>query len=180
MEEILKFNKAHNIVGRHTKEDIYSQDILDCQMVLKHIPPEKKILDIGSGAGLPGLLIAILQPSSHITMSEKNQKKAYFIKKTIQMLGLSNARIKNKAINPKTTTKKLFDIITARALAPTPKIISWSEHLLAKNGKYVLMKGTLEKTKEEVAQLDNNTYSYNIHKTNNKDKQRHILEITKK
>ena len=149
-------------------------------MVLKHIPPEKKILDIGSGAGLPGLLIAILQPRSHITMSEKSQKKAYFIKKTIQTLGLSNAKIKNKAIRPNTTTKKLFDIITARALAPTPKIISLSKHLLKKNGKYVLMKGTLEKTKEEVAQLDNNTYSYNIHKTNNKDKQRHILEITKK
>ena len=180
MEEILKFNKAHNIVGRHTKEEIYSQDILDCQMALKHIPPEKEILDIGSGAGLPGLLIAILQPLSHITMSEKNQKKAYFIKKTIQTLGLSNAKIKNKAINPKTTTKKPFDIITARALAPTLKIISWSEHLLAKNGKYVLMKGRLEKTKEEVAQLDNNTYSYNIHKTNIKDKHRHILEITKK
>ena len=81
MEEILKFNKAHNIVGRHTKEEIYSQDILDCQMVLKHIPPEKEILDIGSGAGLPGLLIAILQPSSYITMSEKNQKKSILYKK---------------------------------------------------------------------------------------------------
>ena len=149
-------------------------------MVLKHIPPEKEILDIGSGAGLPGLLIAILQPRSNITMSEKNQKKAYFIKKTIKTLGLTNAKIKNKAISPKTTTEKTFDIITARALAPTTKIISLSEHLLAKKGKYILMKGTLEKTKEEVAQLDNNTYSYNIHKTNTKDKHRNILEITKK
>ena len=149
-------------------------------MVLKHMPAHKAILDIGSGAGLPGLLIAILQPQSLITMSEKNKKKAYFIKKTIKTLGLANAKIMNKAISPKTTTIKPFDIITARALAPTPKIISLSKHLLKKNGKYVLMKGTLEKTKEEVAQLDNNTYSYNIHKTNNKDKQRHILEITKK
>ena len=49
-------------------------------MVLEHLPPEKKILDIGSGAGLPGIVIAILQPQSQITMSEKNQKKAYFIK----------------------------------------------------------------------------------------------------
>ena len=149
-------------------------------MILKHMPPYKAILDIGSGAGLPGLLIAILQPQSLITMSEKNQKKAYFIKKTIQTLGLTNAKIMNKAISRKTITRKPFDIITARALAPTPKIISMSEHLLSKNGKYALMKGTLEKTKEEVAQLDNNKYSYNIHKTNNKDKQRHILEITKK
>ena len=44
-------------------------------MALKHIQPEKEILDIGSGAGLPGLLIAILQPLSNITMSEKNKKK---------------------------------------------------------------------------------------------------------
>ena len=149
-------------------------------MALKHIPPEKEILDIGSGAGLPGLLIAILRPRSYITMSEKNQKKAYFIKKIIHTLGLTNAEIKNKAISSKTTTNKLFDVITARALAPTPKIINWSAHLLAKSGKYVLMKGTLEKIKEEVAQLDNNTYSYNIHKTNIKNKHRHILEITKK
>ena len=149
-------------------------------MALKHIPPEKEILDIGSGSGLPGLLIAILRPRSYITMSEKNQKKAYFIKKTIHTLGLTNAEITNKAISSKTKTNKLFDIITARALAPTPKIISWSAHLLAKKGKYILMKGTLEKIKEEVAQLDNNTYSYNIHKTNIKNKHRHILEITKK
>ena len=149
-------------------------------MILKHIPPEKEILDIGSGAGLPGLLIAILQPRSHITMSEKNQKKAYFIKKTIQTLGLTNVKIKNQAISPKTSTRNLFDIITARALAPTPEIVSLSEHLLVKRGKYILMKGELEKIKEEVAQLDNNTYSYNIHKTNIKEKHRHILEITKK
>ena len=149
-------------------------------MILKHIPPEKEILDIGSGAGLPGLLIAILQPRSRITMSEKNQKKAYFIKKTIQTLGLTNAKIKNQATNSKTSTRNLFDIITARALAPTAEIISLSEHLLVKSGKYILMKGELEKIKEEVDQLDNNTYSYNIYKTNTKYKHRHILEITKK
>ena len=73
-------------------------------MVLKHIPPEKKILDIGSGAGLPGLLIAILQPRSHITMSEKNQKKAYFIKKTIQTL---NNRI-NGMHSPKVQEQELM------------------------------------------------------------------------
>ena len=149
-------------------------------MILKHIPPEKEILDIGSGAGLPGLLIAILQPRSRITMSEKNQKKAYFIKKTIQTLGLTNAKVNNRATGPNTSTRNLFDIITARALAPTPEIISLSEHLLVKSGKYILMKGELEKIKEEVDQLDNNTYSYNIYKTNTKDKHRHILEITKK
>ena len=179
VEEILHFNKAHNIIGRHTKEEVYSSDILDCQTILEHIPSEKKIFDIGSGAGLPGIVIAILKPQSSITMSEKNKKKAYFIKKTIKNLKLTNAEILNTATTPKTRTNKNFDVVTARALAPALQIIKMSEHLLSKNGKYILMKGTMDKIKEEVAQLDNNKYSYNIHKTNITDKQRHILEIFK-
>ncbi len=180
VNEIYTFNKAHNIVGRQTKEEIYSLDILDCKSIIQYIPPEKNVLDIGSGAGLPGLLIAILQPRSHVTMSEKIEKKAYFIKKTIHTLKLANVKIINEAITRETKNKKRFDIVTARALAPAKKIIDISEQLLAKNGKYILMKGSKKKIHEEVAQLDNNKYSCNIHKTYIKDKNRHILEITKK
>ena len=81
IKEILKFNKAHNIVGRFSEEEIVSSDILDCETILEHINSSQKVLDIGSGAGLPGLIIAINQPKTQITMSEKNKKKAYFIRK---------------------------------------------------------------------------------------------------
>ena len=177
MEEILKFNKAHNIVGRHTKEEIYSQDILDCQMALKHIQPEKEILDIGSGAGLPGLLIAILQPLSNITMSEKNQKKAYFIKKTIQTLGLSNAKIKNKAISPNTKTKKPFDIITARAFAQTRRIINLTKNNIHKRSKYLLLKGKYKKIQEELQSLDIKKFRYEITKLDHQTKERNLIMI---
>ena len=113
-------------------------------------------------------------------MSEKNKKKAYFIKKTIRTLKLSNAHVLDKAITPQTLTPHEFDIITARALESAPKIIELSEHLLSKNGKFLLMKGELKKINEEVAQLDNNTYSCVIHKKKTKDINRHILEITQK
>ena len=63
----------------------------DCESILPHTLYAKKILDIGSGAGLPGLIIAIHQPQTEVTMSEKNKKKAYFIKKTIRTLQLTNA-----------------------------------------------------------------------------------------
>ena len=180
IEEILKFNKAHNIVGRITEEEITSLDILDCESILTHIPPSKKILDIGSGAGLPGLIIAIHQPQSEVTMSEKNKKKAYFIKKTIHTLKLTNAKILSEAITPKLITTYKFDVITARALASASKIIEMSKHLLSKDGKFLLMKGTIEKINEEVAQLDNNTYSYTIHKRKTANSNKHILEITQK
>ena len=180
IEEILKFNKAHNIVGRFSEEEIVSLDILDCETILEHINPSQKVLDIGSGAGLPGLIIAINQPKTQITMSEKNKKKAYFIRKMIRTLQLTNATILDKATTPNLTTQNKFDVITARALATAPTIIKMSHHLLNKGGKFVLMKGALEKINEEVAQLDNNKYSYTIHKTNISNKNRHILEINKK
>ena len=113
-------------------------------------------------------------------MSEKNKKKAYFIKKTIRALKLTNAHVLDEAITSKTVIPHKFDIITARALASTLKIINLSEHLLSKKGKFLLMKGELKKINEEVAQLDNNTYSYVIHKKKTKDTNRHILEIIQK
>lgn len=180
IKEILKFNKAHNIVGRFSEEEIVSLDILDCETILEHINPSQKVLDIGSGAGLPGLIIAINQPKTQITMSEKNKKKAYFIRKMIRTLQLTNATILDKATTPNLITENKFDVITARALATAPTIIKMSHHLLNKGGKFVLMKGALEKINEEVAQLDNNKYSYTIHKTNISNKNRHILEINKK
>ena len=180
IKEILKFNKAHNIVGRFSEEEIVSSDILDCETILEHINSSQKVLDIGSGAGLPGLIVAINQPKTQITMSEKNKKKAYFIRKMIRTLQLTNATILDKATTPNLITENKFDVITARALATAPTIIKMSHHLLNKGGKFVLMKGALEKINEEVAQLDNNKYSYTIHKTNISNTNRHILEINKK
>jgi len=180
IKEILKFNKAHNIVGRFSEEEIVSSDILDCETILEHINSSQKVLDIGSGAGLPGLIIAINQPKTQITMSEKNKKKAYFIRKMIRTLQLTNATILDKATTPNLITDNKFDVITARALGTAPTIIKMSHHLLNKGGKFVLMKGALEKINEEVAQLDNNKYSYTIHKTNISNTNRHILEIHKK
>ena len=180
VEEILKFNKAHNILGRFTKSEIKLLDVLDCESILPHTKRAKNLLDIGSGAGLPGLIIAIHQPQTEVTMSEKNKKKAYFIKKTIRTLQLTNAKILNEAITPKLITENKFDIVTARALASAFKIIKMSNHLLSKNGKFLFMKGSTEKINEEVAQLENNTYSYTVHETKNTETNRHILEITQK
>ena len=180
IEEILRFNKAHNIVGRSTESEISLLDILDCESILPHTKPATNLLDIGSGAGLPGIIIAIHQPQTEVTMSEKNKKKAYFIKKTIRTLQLANAKILDEAITPKLITENKFDVVTARALASASKIIKMSKHLLSKKGKFLLMKGALEKINVEVAQLENNTYSYTIHKTKNTETNRHILEITQK
>ena len=98
----------------------------------------------------------------------------------IRTLRLTNATILDKATTPNLITQNKFDVITARALATAPSIVNMAEHLLNRGGKFILMKGSLEKINEEVAQLDNNKYSYTIHKTNISNTNRHILEINKK
>ena len=147
VDEILKYNKAHNIVGRHSQSEIISLDIIDCETILEHIQPSQTILDIGSGAGLPGLVIAIKTPSSKVTMFEKNKKKAYFIRKMIRTLQLTNATILDKATTPNLITQNKFDVITARALATAPSIVNMAEHLLNRGGKFILMKGKVLKRK---------------------------------
>ena len=173
------FNKTHNLFVRKDKEEIYNKDILDCLPIIKLIKPNKTVADLGSGGGLPGILLSITKPKNKITLIESNQKKCYFLRSVVHTLDLKNTTVLNKKLT-KQNKLGVFDIITARALATAPKITQMSEHLLAKNGKFLLLKGALEKINEEVAQLDNNTYSYTIHRTNITHTNRHILEINPK
>ena len=114
VEEILKFNKAHNIVGRFTEKEINLLDVLDCESILPYTNSAKKILDIGSGAGLPGLIIAIHQPQTEVTMSEKNKKKAYFIKKTIRTLQLTNTFARPNEVSITSREKKCCRKFTSK------------------------------------------------------------------
>jgi 16S rRNA (guanine527-N7)-methyltransferase len=150
------------------------------ETILEHTKKQIKILDIGSGAGLPGIIIAINQPWSQVIMSEKNKKKAYFIKKTIKTLGLKNAEIIDAAINPTTKNIGPFDVITARALASSKNIINISAQLLKPNGVFLLMKGRKKTITNEINDLDNTKYSYTIHSKTLPETQRHILEIKRK
>ena len=86
IKEILKYNSVHNLVKRSSKEQIYKEDILDTLLFLDHFKAAKNILDIGTGAGIPGIVLAIHLPEIQITLAEKNQKKAYFLEKTIKKL----------------------------------------------------------------------------------------------
>ena len=175
----MAFSTAHNIVGRHSSADIFRFDVQDSETILEHTKDRMYVLDIGSGAGFPGIIIAINQPWTRVLMSEKNKKKAYFIKKTIKNLGLKNAEVVDFAITNKIKNLGPFDAITARALAGTKTIIEMSEQLLTTTGKFLLMKGKKEVILKEVDGLDMAKYSYTTHTKKLAQAQRHILEINK-
>ena len=169
---LLRFNQKHNLVSK-LKATNLNEDIEDCQQLINHISAHTtRILDLGSGNGFPGIIIAITRPSLVIDLAEKQTKKAHFLKTTINRLGLKNARVIQK--NIANNTDESYDLIVARAVATTEKILQMTSKITLPTSKYLLMKGVLEKTQDE---LKNLAQRYKIHPYTLHEKERCIVEI---
>jgi 16S rRNA (guanine527-N7)-methyltransferase len=134
---IEKWNKTYNLTAIKGKQNILIHHILDSLSILKFLGDKQKILDIGTGAGLPAVVIAIMTDNKVVAI-DKVGKKTRFLQFVRADLGLDNLIV----INDKVENLDLkFDIITSRAFAQIDKTLELSGHLLAKNAKYLLMKG---------------------------------------
>ena len=178
IQEALTFNKKHNIFIRANKDEVFEKDILDCVPLVEKIEKESKILDLGSGGGFPGVVLAILRPDCEVHLLEKSQKKCYFLNKIKDILRLDNIKVLKQTIT-KNNTLKEYLTITARAFSSTQNILNLTEKNLKKNGKYLLLKGRIEKIEEEMAAINTNNYKYEIIKLDNKKYERHIVQIKK-
>ena len=132
-----KWQRAINLVGKNTLANAWRRHILDSAQLLPHIEKDLKIADLGSGAGLPGLVIAIAT-GANVQLVESDQRKATFMREVARETGtdvdVHVARIED-------LPSLDADIVTARALAPLPKLLPWVYRHLKKGGKSVLMKG---------------------------------------
>ena len=135
----ITFNTTHNLFSRKDKNEIYNKDILDCSPIIKLIKPNKTVVDLGSGGGLPGILLSITKPKNKITLIDSNQKKCYFLRSVVHTLDLKNTTILNKTLTKENKLGK-FDIITARAFAPIEKIIRLTKNNINEKSKYILLK----------------------------------------
>jgi 16S rRNA (guanine527-N7)-methyltransferase len=178
IDEALLFNLKHNIFIRSNKEEVFEKDIFDCLPLVEKIQPEQKVLDLGSGGGFPGIILAILKPDCEIHLLEKSQKKCYFLNKTKDKLKLKNVRVLKTKINEKNQLEQ-YNVITARAFSSTKNILDLTKTNLKKNGKYLLLKGRIEKTKEEMSAINKNNYKYEIIKLENEKYERHLVKIKK-
>ena len=157
IEDALEFNKTHNIFVRKSKEDVYDKDVIDCFPLVEKITPNKTVLDLGSGGGFPGILLAITKQKNQIFLLERNKKKSYFLKKIIKKLQLTNVFVINKNITKNNTFGK-FDIITARAFSDIENILKVTKPNSKTSTKLLLLKGRDEKIKKEIKLLDKNKY----------------------
>jgi 16S rRNA (guanine527-N7)-methyltransferase len=170
------FNKTHNLFVRKDKTEIYNKDILDCSPIIPLIKPNKTVADLGSGGGLPGILLSITKPKNKITLIESNQKKCYFLRSVVHTLDLKNTTVLNKKLTKQNKLGR-FDIITARAFASIEKIIRLTTNNICEKSKYILLKGREEKIQDELKLLDTKKYRYEIIKLDNKNQERSLVLI---
>lgn len=134
-----KWNKTYNLTAVRTLKDMLDRHLLDSLSIAKHIHG-KNLLDVGTGAGLPGIPLAILYPDNHYSLLDSNGKKTRFLQQVKTQLQLDNVTVLNCRIEQLATEQK-YDGIISRAFASLKDMLIGSEQVCTEDGFYFAMKG---------------------------------------
>ena len=143
-----KWNKVYNLTAIRNPEQMISHHLLDSLAVLPHMWAGRW-LDVGCGAGLPGLVIAIARPDWPMTLIDSNSKKTSFVQQVIIELDLQNVKVKCVRVEDMKADEK-FDGIISRAFAETADFVELTRHLMAEQGRWAAMKGAPEQELERL------------------------------
>lgn len=164
MALIQKWNKVYNLTALRDPQEILSHHVLDSLSAIAPLMRETHLfceafsfLDVGSGGGLPGVVIAICCPNVSVTCVDAVSKKAAFVQQVAASLKLGNLKGVHARVE---TLAGPFDVIGSRAFASLPDFVSWSASALAPNGIWMAMKGKLPE--EEIASLPPNAQVFHV------------------
>lgn len=138
---IAKWNKAYNLTAVRNNQDMARLHVLDSLAILPHIQG-KRVIDIGTGAGLPGIPLAICLPEVEFVLLDSNAKKTRFVQQVILELKLKNVSVLHSRVEDY-QPELGFDTVTMRAFASLPDIMKLTAHLLSANGILLAMKGQI-------------------------------------
>lgn len=136
---IQKWNKVHNLTAVRDPNEMVTLHLLDSLVVLPHVQA-KRLLDVGSGAGLPGIVLAICQPEMQVTTIDSVTKKASFMRQAKAELGLDNLEVVAGRVEQLKPVQP-YDVVISRAFSDLHLFLSLTKHLIAKNGHWLAMKG---------------------------------------
>ena len=146
---IAKWNRVHNLTAVRDSTKMVSAHLLDCLAIVPYLHAGT-VLDVGSGAGFPGIPLALMWPQAHVILLDSNHKKAAFLRQAVIELGLKNVEViceRVESWHPQRT----FDLVISRAFSDLPEFVRLAGRLCSSNGRVVTMKGVYPD--EELAQL---------------------------
>lgn len=180
LDKLLFWNKAYNLTAIKQPKEALIKHIIDCLAILPHLK-SGKLLDIGTGAGLPGVVIAICEPSREVTVLDSNQKKIRFIRQSVSELKLTNVTpVASRIENFLPQEHEKFEVITSRAFASLTDFVEAAEPRLAQDGWLQAMKGLIPEPEDINALVDEWQIDHialdvpHLHET------RHLTELVKK
>lgn len=140
IEQLARWNKTFNLTGIRSEQDMVRQHLMDSFSIAPYVTG-MRILDVGSGAGLPGLPLAILYPDKNFILLDSNGKKTRFMTQVVIDLGLSNVQVVQSRVEEYRAPP--FDQVLCRAFAPLATIVKKVSHLVAQDGSLLAMKGKI-------------------------------------
>ncbi len=143
-------NQTVNLVSRQDIDQLSAHHVVPSRLFLelKRLQPGDQVLDIGSGGGFPGMVIAIMEPTIQMTLVDSIGKKTKFLKHCVATLGLKNVTVITGRVE---TLSGRYDHVTARAVAPLDTLWSWASPLLTRTGTLEALKGAQYAEREVLA-----------------------------
>jgi 16S rRNA (guanine527-N7)-methyltransferase len=146
---IAKWNLVHNLTAVRETEKMVSAHLLDCLAIVPHLRAQS-VLDVGSGAGLPGVVLALVWPQSSVVLLDSNHKKAAFLRQAVIELGLKNTSVVCERVES-WQPQQDFGLVISRAFSDLHEFVRLAGHLCRADGLVAAMKGVYPD--EELAQL---------------------------
>ena len=154
LDLVEKWNRVYNLTAIREREEMIKLHFLDSLSILKHVHV-KNILDVGSGAGFPGIVLAITKPELKVTVMDSVNKKTTFMQQVKSELSLTNLDVVNSRVEDYQPTT-LFEAVTSRAFSNLKNMMSLTQHTLKKEGVWLAMKS--KDVKQELEAFEKNQY----------------------
>ena len=190
-ELLVEWNEKMNLTAITEDYEVIVKHFVDCLECTHLITNEKKIIDVGTGAGFPGMPLAIYYPQIEFTLLDGLNKRLIFLEEVVNKLGLKNVKIVHARAEEAARNEEYFesfDAVVSRAVANLPVLLEYTSPYVKVNGKCIVMKGDNAKEELELAKnamnilklknIENKEYKYS-YTINNEEYNRTILYIEK-
>jgi len=173
--ELMNWNRVYNLTSVRKPADIITRHILDSLSIVNHLHGDR-VLDIGTGAGLPGIPLAIACPEREFVLLDSSSKKLRFVQQTLGVLNLDNVTLVNTRVE-EYRPEALFDTTICRAFSDLPDYYRYASHLCSTDGHMLAMKGVYPMTEIECLEATGVSAEVIALKVPGLDAERHMVTM---